>query len=60
MHLRKRHVQNLLSKRIKIFPVVGLLGPRQVGKTTFQMQEWKTKLDAHYVTLDKSEAVISL
>lgn len=57
MHLRKRHVQNLLSKRIKIFPVIGLLGPRQVGKTTFLMQEWKAKLDAHYVTLDKSEAV---
>jgi hypothetical protein len=57
MHFRKRHVQNILSKRIKIFPVVGLVGPRQVGKTTFLMQEWKSRLSAQYITLDKFEAV---
>lgn len=42
---------------MKIFPVLGIVGPRQVGKTTFLMQEWKTKLDARYVTLDKFETV---
>lgn len=57
MHLRKRHIQTILSKRIKIFPVLGIVGPRQVGKTTFLIQEWKTKLDACYVTLDKFEVV---
>ena len=57
MHLRKRHIQRLLSKRLRIFPVLGLVGPRQVGKTTFLMQEWKTKIGAHYVTLDRFEAV---
>lgn len=57
MHLRKRHIHHLFAKRAKIFPVLGLVGPRQIGKTTFLMQEWKTKLDARYVTLDKSEVV---
>ena len=55
MHFRQRHIQPILSKRAKIFPVVGLIGPRQVGKTTFLMQEWKTKRSANYVTLDKSD-----
>lgn len=57
MHLRKRHIQSVLSKRSKIFPVLGIVGPRQVGKTTFLRQEWKTEVDAHYVTFDKFEVV---
>jgi len=57
MHLRKRHIQSILLKRTHIFPVLGIVGPRQVGKTTFLMQEWKVKLDARYVTLDKFEVV---
>lgn len=57
MHLRTRHIQGILSKRIKIFPVLGIIGPRQVGKTTFLMQEWKEKCGASYVTLDKFEVV---
>src|SRR3989338_2800402 len=57
MHLRKRHIQNILSKYIKIFPVLGIIGPRQVGKTTFLREEWKVKLGAQYVTLDKFESV---
>lgn len=57
MHLRNRHIQKIISKRSKVFPVVGLIGPRQVGKTTFLMRQWKDKLKAHYVTLDKHEVV---
>lgn len=57
MHHRKRHILPVLSKRAKIFPVVGVVGPRQVGKTTFLMQEWKKWINAQYVTLDKSETV---
>lgn len=57
MHHRKRHILPVLSKRAKIFPVVGVVGPRQVGKTTFLMQEWKNRINAQYVTLDKSETV---
>lgn len=57
MHLRKRHIQTILSKRSKIFPVLGIVGPRQVGKTTFLRQEWKMEQNAHYVTFDKFEVV---
>ena len=57
MHHRKRHILDILSKRAKIFPVVGLVGPRQVGKTTFLMREWKAGTQAQYITLDKSETV---
>ncbi|OGQ07346.1 MAG: ATPase [Deltaproteobacteria bacterium RIFCSPLOWO2_12_FULL_40_28] len=57
MHFRKRHILGILSKRAKIFPVIGIVGPRQVGKTTFLMQEWKSKTNAQYITLDKSETI---
>src|SRR3990167_6932328 len=57
MHFRKRHIVGILSKRAKIFPVIGIVGPRQVGKTTFLMQEWKSKTNAQYITLDKSETI---
>lgn len=57
MHHRKRHIQAILSKRSKIFPVLGIVGPRQVGKTTFLRQEWKAAQKAHYVTFDKFEVV---
>ncbi len=38
-HLRKRFVTPLLRKQAKLWPVVGLLGPRQSGKTTVFSQE---------------------
>ncbi len=33
-HLRERHVLPILEKQAKFWPVVGLLGPRQSGKST--------------------------
>jgi predicted AAA+ superfamily ATPase len=33
-HLRDRYVVELLKKQAKLWPVVGLLGPRQSGKST--------------------------
>lgn len=57
MHHRKRHLLGILTKRARIFPVVGIVGPRQVGKTTFLMHEWKPKIHAQYITFDKSEMV---
>lgn len=33
-HIRARFVTPLLKKQAKLWPVVGLLGPRQSGKTT--------------------------
>ena len=34
---RKQHIDAVL-KRLRAFPVVGILGPRQIGKTTLARQ----------------------
>lgn len=57
MHHRARHIAKVLRKRARIFPVLAVVGPRQVGKTTFLMHEWQSQTDARYVTLDKSEMI---
>lgn len=55
MHTRPRHIEQILVKRSKIFPVLGVLGPRQVGKSTFLTGQWKSLQKASYITLDKLE-----
>lgn len=55
MHLRNRHIKNILLKRAKIFSVLGVLGPRQVGKSTFLKNEWCKQKNASYLTFDKQE-----
>lgn len=55
MHLKQRHILNLIKKRAKIFPVLGILGVRQVGKSTFLLEEWKKINNANYITFDKKE-----
>ncbi len=55
MHHRHRHIINILSKRAKMFPAIGVLGPRQVGKSTFLMKEWRDQMGAVYLTFDKQE-----
>lgn len=55
MHHRSRHILGILKKRAKMFPVLGVLGPRQVGKSTFLMKEWREAMDAVYLTFDKQE-----
>lgn len=49
-HLRKRNLQNLLVKSLRFSPIVGLLGHRQVGKTTLCEH-----LAQHYLTFDRKE-----
>ncbi len=58
MHHRKRHIEKVLLKRSKIFPVLGVLGPRQVGKSTFLMQQWAQQKKANYLTFDRQEIVL--
>lgn len=59
MHLRGRHILEALNRRAKAFPVVGIVGPRQVGKTTFLKHMWQqeggTGTPAKYVTFDRHE-----
>jgi predicted AAA+ superfamily ATPase len=50
-HLRKRYIQNNFDKVVAHSPLLGIVGHRQVGKTTFLEKNAKT-----YFTLDsKSE-----
>ena len=49
-HLRSRYLENLLQKSLKFSPIVGLLGHRQVGKTTLS-----ESLAKSYITMDRSE-----
>jgi predicted AAA+ superfamily ATPase len=44
MKLVKRLLSKKLSKYLKLFPVVAIIGPRQAGKTTFakmELPDWK-------------------
>ena len=58
MHTRKRHIEKILAKRAKMFPVLGVLGPRQVGKSTFLTRQWSGLKSAAYMTFDKQEIVL--
>jgi uncharacterized protein len=58
MHHRLRHIERILDKRSMMFPTLGVLGPRQVGKSTFLMKQWKEKKSAAYITFDKQETAV--
>lgn len=55
MHNRKRHILYPLTKRAKMLPAVGVLGPRQSGKTFFLMHEWQQHVQGEYLTFDQFE-----
>jgi uncharacterized protein len=51
-HRRARSLKNSFQRQLKIWPVVGLLGPRQCGKSTFLRElVWKPE-SFSYETLD--------
>lgn len=58
MHTRTRHIQDVLLKRSKIFPVLSVLGPRQVGKSTFLMKQWAKQKNAVYITFDNRATML--
>lgn len=49
-HLRERHLSPFLKKSLQFSPIVGVLGHRQVGKTTLC-----SLLGKGYVSLDRAE-----
>lgn len=51
-HLRERYILKLIDKAQKLSPLVGILGHRQVGKTTVA-----EKVAKAYVTLDDKESL---
>ncbi|WP_209329512.1 ATP-binding protein [Lunatimonas salinarum] len=53
--VKKRYIQSLIEEYMEIFPAVGILGPRQVGKTTLVKNlSWgKNKV---YLDLEKASS----
>jgi predicted AAA+ superfamily ATPase len=49
-HERKRHLENNLKHLSKLSPLIGVLGHRQVGKTTLL-----EKISKHYLTFDDEQ-----
>ena len=49
-HVRDRHLKHLIEKSLRFSPIVGILGHRQVGKTTLT-----SSVANQYVTLDGVE-----
>lgn len=54
-HPRARHLLPLLSKRLRLWPVLGVLGPRQVGKSTLLRDQVAPRIGAIYKTMDRKE-----
>lgn len=55
MHLRTRHIIDILKKKARMLPIVGVLGPRQVGKSTLLRDLLAAKQEIPYFTLDRPE-----
>lgn len=51
-HTRKRQILPLLVKRLKLWPVLGLIGARQTGKSTLLRELLIDKIDFDYFTMD--------
>lgn len=54
-HQRSRHILPLLLKRSKLWPVLGVLGMRQVGKSTLLRDQTASQIGAVYKTLDDKD-----
>ncbi len=55
MHLRTRHALDIITKKARMLPIVGVLGPRQVGKSTLLRDLLAPKQQIPYFTLDRPE-----
>ncbi len=51
-HQRARHILPILKKRLKLWPVLGVVGPRQVGKSTLLRDLLPDVVPSIYLTLD--------
>jgi predicted AAA+ superfamily ATPase len=54
-HQRFRALLDVLEKRLSLFPIVGVLGARQTGKSTLLRELLSKKRKIKYVTLDREE-----
>ncbi len=67
----ERHLKSIISSRLRLFPAVALVGPRQVGKTTLariissvyydlELEEEKLRLDLQWNNIVDSNNIIIL
>ena len=67
----KRHIKNIIVSRLKSFPAVALLGPRQSGKTTLaktfsttyydlEVEQEKLRLDLQWEDITRTDNLIIL
>ncbi len=54
-HQRHRQLLGLFKKRLKLSPVIGLVGARQTGKSTFLREIVAKELPLRYLTLDRRD-----
>lgn len=54
-HERDRHAFDLILKRHRFWPVLGVLGARQTGKSTLFREQIAKKVGAQYATLDQKD-----
>lgn len=52
-YYKERHISKKVLKHVKEYPVVALLGPRQVGKSTLAKRLMKHKLKGIYLDLER-------
>ena len=55
MHIRNRLLANIINKKAKILPLVGILGARQTGKSTLLRDIISKGDNIPYYTLDRQE-----
>ena len=57
---RERHISKKVLEHVKEYPVVALLGPRQVGKSTLAKGLMKHKLKGIYLDLERKSQINKL
>ena len=57
----KRNIQEYLIKLLEYFPVVGILGARQVGKTTLAKEiESVLNVEVSYIDLESTSDIVKI
>lgn len=54
-HNRDRNLVSLINKRLKLFPVYGILGARQVGKSTLLREQLAPIIHGKYLNFDRQD-----
>jgi len=54
-HQRNRYLFPIILRKRTLWPVLGVLGPRQTGKSTLLRDQVTPKIDARYISFDRGE-----